>query len=172
MAQRKDFGPAQGSCRGDGGVQGRQGSPPSSFLISPLFYSIHSSNAVRFPCGHLCPFAWRSSLRRTPSPPASPVCFPPPLGRPSGKEQAFGSGVQTFQEKRQIFRTFFVFLPSFCRALSVRLPPFFHNCFAAQFGSAWRFSPETPMFSRKQRLFSVRFPFFFRPLAILFPSAI
>lgn len=115
------------------------------------------------------PFVWRSSSHHSPSPPASPVCFPSPLAGLPAKSGHLVQKSKLFRENGGFFRTFSVFLPSSCHTFSVRLPPFSHNRFAARFGGAWRFSPEIPMFSRKQRLFSVHFPYVFRTFSFQLP---
>lgn len=71
----KIWGRHKGTVGGMEGCRADKEATPSSSLIFPL-YSIHSSNAVKFPCGHLCPFVWRSSSRRSPSPPVCHEVYP------------------------------------------------------------------------------------------------
>lgn len=109
------------------------------------------------------------SSRRRSSPPASPVCFPSPLEGLPAKSRHLVQKSKLFRENGGFCCVFSVFLPSSCRTFSVRLPPFFHNRFAARFGGAWRFSSEIPMLLRKQRLFSVHFPYVFRAFSARLP---
>lgn len=103
------------------------------------------------------------------SPRHPPGCFPSPLEGLPAKSRHWVQKSKLFRENSGFFRTFSVFLPSFCRTLSVLLPPFFHNRFTTRFGSSGCFSPEIPMFLRKQRLFSVHFPYVFRGFSAHLP---
>ena len=165
------LGAAQGNCRERwrGAGPGRKPTP-SSFLISPLFYSIHSSNAVRFPCGHF-PFVWRSSFSRSPSPPAS-LCVFPLHWRAFRQRAGIWFRSPNFSGKTVYFSVrfphfchrFAVHFPYDCRPFSIIALPLDSAVLGASARKSQWFQKSSGSLPYVFHAFSVHLPYFFRML--------
>lgn len=163
----RSWGRHKGTVGRDGGVQGQEGSPPLLPSWFPLFFIVSTvQTQLDFPADIFPSSGGVHSAAVLL--PRHPCVFSLFTGGPSGKERAFGSEVQTFQEKWRIF-------PYFCHRLAVHFP---YDCRpfsiivllldSAVLGASARksqwFQENSGSFPYVFHAFSVHLPYFFRML--------